>query len=763
MTQPRSLLIILFAIACKGPQGDIGPQGTAGDPGDDGAPGVAGDPGADALTTGTVAGSVKDDAGLALDGVAISTDPESVTATTASDGSFTLTDVPLGSYTIYASLDGYEDSTLAAVGVAAGSTTNVSLAMVAESATSGTILGVIYRADGDPLEGAVVSVDDGTYSTTTDASGAYTLEGVPTGFWFVQVEPPDLNTFLATASRDAVYVIGGATSSANDFTVSGRPTDSATYKGTSACVVCHSDEGDDEEHSAHSRSIGETTDRIVAPWLWPDVGGTEETGVSGVSPTDGATNVSWYACQPSAGTYTFKAGGTADCNAEDGVMLSIDLLYGGEGDGGVDDEPNLGVWKQRFMTTVTNVAAADSWTYTSGKDKDTLIMPVQITQSGDDTPKWGSYHGSNWTSRGRTFSAKCSGCHNNGLEIEYDSSNYITSYDYVDLNIGCESCHGPGSDHVAASSDEKPNYIVSLRRLTPAAERQACGMCHAADLGTSANPSGAFGYPFNEDNADLVGGGLYVPGVYDAADYIKGYGATEEAGGGFEAWPDGVHGLAHRQQVPMLEASIHTNNDYEQLTCSSCHDSHSLVQGPAEAEVDKNDGAYAYTNPTFDDNTLCLSCHAGYGPFADVLGLDVALNFAQGGGTVTQDGVEVDTDAYGSDELLEARQAVALAVGWHMQETAGMGMAAYNPTNDEMPVGRCASCHMPKTAKSGGYTTGVDASGASALVEGDQGSHVFDIIWPAQSAVLKSSTSSDNDIMPNSCGSCHPGARLSGD
>ena len=92
-----------------------------------------------------------------------------------------------------------------------------------------------------------------------------------------------------------------------------------------------------------------------------------------------------------------------------------------------------------------------------------------------------------------------------------------------------------------------------------------------------------------------------------------------------------------------------------------------------------------------------------------------------------------------------------------------MGLAGYNPLNEALPVGRCQSCHMPRTAKSGGYTTGVDGLGMSALIEADQGSHVFDIIWPWQSFILKkSSGGADTDIMPNSCGKCHEGARISG-
>ena len=59
----------------------------------------------------------------------------------------------------------------------------------------------------------------------------------------------------------------------------------------------------------------------------------------------------------------------------------------------------------------------------------------------------------------------------------------------------------------------------------------------------------------------------------------------------------------------------------------------------------------------------------------------------------------------------------------------------------------------------------MDSKGLSAVAEGNVGSHVFDIVWPAQSAVLKGdpATGHDYDIMPNSCGSCHAFARLSGD
>ena len=64
------------------------------------------------------------------------------------------------------------------------------------------------------------------------------------------------------------------------------------------------------------------------------------------------------------------------------------------------------------------------------------------------------------------------------------------------------------------------------------------------------------------------------------------------------------------------------------------------------------------------------------------------------------------------------------------------------------------------------YHLAFDGSGKSAVAEGNIPSHVFDIVWPGQSAVLKNpdpSKGHDYDIMPNSCGKCHASARMSGD
>ena len=751
--------LLQLPVGCSGSDGDPGSDGVDGADGTAGTNGTNGTNGAD---TGVVMGQVADGQGADLDGVAITTTPASTTGTSDASGVFSLVDVPIGVYSITGTKLGFEDFTLDGVGIAAGATTNVSLVLVPAQDTV-VINGVVQDAIGDGVEGAVVGIDGAAATDTTDATGAFSLTGVTAGPVYVNATPPAASMFLPTETRHSLYVAGGQTVTDLTLTFSSRATDAATYVGPTLCGSCHPANAADENASAHHRSLKDDTSNMIELQMWPIVGGTVDPVKTGVSPLDGATVVSVYWCQPSAGNYAMKFGGTANCTVSDGTMVPVVGTYGGAGDGGIDDIPNLGVFKQRYFAALADVPAAAGWGYTAGKALDYLVLPVQITQSGDGAPTYGGYHGNDWATRGRTFSKKCAGCHNSGLAIEWDASNFITSYAYDDLNIGCENCHGPGSEHVAAANNVKKLHILTPNNFTAAAERQLCGSCHAADDGSSNDPFGGFGYPYNAANAALVGGGSWVPGVYDLVDYIKGYGVSEEDGGGFNSWPDRRHGRAHRQQEPMLNLAMHTNNPYEKLTCSSCHNVHTLQQGPpAFTEENALGEEIVFDTLTFKDNMLCLGCHATHGPYADVSKDDVAVMFAYAGGDVTRDGTPV---APTGADVEAAYGALAGAVSEHMLEEAGMGVAAYNPLNDSQPIGRCASCHMPKTAKSGGWTTGLDAEGNTALVEGDQGSHVFDVVWPYESSFLWQPAGADTDIMPNSCGGtgCHAGARLSGD
>jgi hypothetical protein len=53
-----------------------------------------------------------------------------------------------------------------------------------------------------------------------------------------------------------------------------------------------------------------------------------------------------------------------------------------------------------------------------------------------------------WTGRNQTWNYMCAECHSTNLRKNYDleKDNYATTWS--EINVSCESCHGPGSNHV---------------------------------------------------------------------------------------------------------------------------------------------------------------------------------------------------------------------------------------------------------------------------------------------------------------------------
>ncbi len=961
-----------------GATGAIGATGANGAKGATGAMGAMGLPGSDALVTGAIAGTVKDTNGAPVAGVAIATVPVSVTVNSAADGSFTLANVGLGSYSVTTAKANYGAFTLANVGVAAGATTNVSLVIGIASNAPAEITGTVTdskKPTHTPLAGVTVTVEGTSITALTGANGAFDLTGVPPGPVFLAAAAPNA-TLLDTETQQALLATPAGVISGVQLVMSARPSDSATYVGmVNNCALCHAAQATNHKTSAHYRSLTRiqrdgsgyamagafsgmlnvtlsSPRRVMVPLTGTVSASSSSAIVTGVGtlfssggaavalqvgdelgytptglvwnklgviasvdsdaqvtltsaatlaptfttlanakfsvarlsrtythmlPEDSndvvapawpgvkATNPNYDANDPciygnAAASTTCAAGGTtkyADgqvnvylCNLKDGVtylnddyvqkfggnpytcadgsfyngvtapavpLVHIDVIYGGQGDkdGSGNKHANMGVFKQRFQGRLSDIKAADSWTYTVGKNVDSLTLPIQFLESGDRVSggfKMNGYHpteqkfpGESWTQRTRTFSHACAGCHNVGLNIAWDMVTVtlpfgrdgapnnspmkfaaVKAYSFIDENVTCEHCHGPGSEHVAGLGGAG-NAIINPKYMTAKAQRQSCAKCHGYDDATNANPAQDYGFefPWNSNNVGKVGGGDFVPGVYDVATFFDNW---DERAVDDEAFWDPVatggklYGQAHRQQYTMLEQSVHTNNPYVKATCTSCHDQHTQYLGTTKVQSPGTSDQYNFASADYRDNVLCLSCHASGGPlsimpvageFAAISKDDVANVHVGAGGAVTKNGVAV---APTSEEVYQSQLAVADVVSKHMYEKANM-IAVYNPQNDATPVGRCTSCHMPKVAKSGGYTTGVDASSNKALIEGDQGSHVFDVVWPWQSQALSrggpsfqsgyygqlvSSTNVKYDMfgyMPNSCSKCHATAR----
>jgi tetratricopeptide (TPR) repeat protein len=90
------------------------------------------------------------------------------------------------------------------------------------------------------------------------------------------------------------------------------------------------------------------------------------------------------------------------------------------------------------------------------------------------TPEdWG-----HWTNRGMNANAQCLFCHTTGYDKGYQPTTDTYDTTWTEIGVGCEACHGPGREHVAAMRADPPRPYTWK---TDESDRMlaACGACHA--------------------------------------------------------------------------------------------------------------------------------------------------------------------------------------------------------------------------------------------------------------------------------------------
>ena len=693
------------------------------------------------------------------------------------------------------------------------------------------ISGTVIDVNGEGIQNAVVTVLGQGVEAKTSSKGSFTIKNVNPGQVFLYVSSPS-DRYLNTETRKALELNEKSDLERISITLSGRPGKDAEYVGMEACAECHADQWPEKfkafdgspEASVHSRFVNVGTDRMIYPDMWPEPGDVfipknpKGQLLMVQDPLDGKGLVNVVLCTEKGQDgleylfkfYPEKSGDPlteqdldSSRKTEGAIFIPIAATIGGQGNWGEgyvdpghekdDKYHQFGEGKQRWLARVQDVPYLKNWMQENGvpvekaKHDYVAYLPVYLMQAGtpvgsDDlapgdvgSPKFWQKGPTHWCPPTNTLARGCAGCHATGVKIqktdvmtdpEHPHKQVVTHFDYMDLNTTCERCHGPGSEHV---DTEDKGKIISPQFMTVKGGNELCGQCHGSHSGKSERPMGVHKYPFDQASIDGLGNGFFVPGVYDLDDFYfnndKPSVNNKWKEGTYNTWPDQIHARAHSMMLSEVKRSPHNNNDTEKLTCFACHDAHSLDGGPASMEVD----GYDFQNAAYWNNTLCLACHAGSGPFEMVQTGDVAVLQVDAGQVVTKDGQAVEADPVND---IMAKSRVAKAVAKHMQVEAGMGGALYTPEDMDSPVGSCVSCHMAKIGKlfdlndDAQYMLARDSKGLIAVAEGNVGNHIMDIVWPAQSSVLKKddmSKANDYDIMPNSCSKCHAFARMSGD
>lgn len=229
----------------------------------------------------------------------------------------------------------------------------------------------------------------------------------------------------------------------------------------------------------------------------------------------------------------------------------------------------------------------------------------------DTTPKDEFY----WTNTGQNWNFMCADCHSTNLEKNYDAKANTYSTTWSEINVGCEACHGPASEHVelAKQAEKSGNTIASAnhygfdrdlgmavkewvyeeghstlqpKEIAMTHQVQTCAQCHSRRTQLNESADHVKGSFLNKYRLSLITPELYYHDgqIYDE-DYV--YGSF--------------------LQSAMAEKGV---------TCTNCHDPHTAeLKIPEEAVCAQCHIASDYMpeNHTFHEaNTeasQCTTCH----------------------------------------------------------------------------------------------------------------------------------------------------------
>lgn len=233
------------------------------------------------------------------------------------------------------------------------------------------------------------------------------------------------------------------------------------------------------------------------------------------------------------------------------------------------------------------------------------LMPDDLGEPGESLHWTGAYY--NWNSR-------CAECHSTGLEKNYSMATNTYATAFAEINVACESCHGPGSNHIswAKALTKSPNNGLEIqyseqlswgiaegaRVAVPSGdphkgattEIESCAGCHSRRSKTSQDPinnhSGASTF-LDHYQLQMLEEGLYhADGQIQDEVYVYG---------------------------SFLQSKMHQRG----VKCSNCHNPHSLklkavgnqlCAGCHAADSYDTPKHHFHASPD-SDGAQCVSCH----------------------------------------------------------------------------------------------------------------------------------------------------------
>ncbi len=228
------------------------------------------------------------------------------------------------------------------------------------------------------------------------------------------------------------------------------------------------------------------------------------------------------------------------------------------------------------------------------------LHPEQKPAAGDEL---------HWTGRQYNWNFMCADCHSTDVRKNYDPGADSFSPAWQELQVGCEACHGPGSNHVAWAArkggdprkgltvalDERRGVVWPIDPKSGNAERsrprdaereiEVCAQCHARRAQLAEGHQA--GKPFLDH---------YLPALLTAPLYHADGQQRDEV----YTWGSFLQSKMYRRGV----------------TCSDCHDPHAQkLRAPGNAvcaechSSAKYDAKAHHFHEPSSDGGRCASCH----------------------------------------------------------------------------------------------------------------------------------------------------------
>jgi len=223
-----------------------------------------------------------------------------------------------------------------------------------------------------------------------------------------------------------------------------------------------------------------------------------------------------------------------------------------------------------------------------------------------------------WTGPYQNWNTRCAECHSTDLQKNYDAKSRSFATEFAEINVSCESCHGPGETHLELAREEKlqgahqggfptdlaqrgewafPDNAPIAQRRTPLQSRaqiDSCGRCHAR-RGTLDD------YHYGADLLDTHR--LSMP-----------------------QWPLYYHDGQILDEVYVYGSFVQSKMHQAGVVCSNCHEPHTLnLRAPGNGvcaqchKPERYDNPQHHRHPADSSGARCANCHM---PETTYMGVD---------------------------------------------------------------------------------------------------------------------------------------------